>query len=404
MLVALGAALLLTSPAELRSRSAPVHEGWELASSASLGGAGGTQISSGAAGHGNWTKLASFPATVLAGLTEAGEYPELFYGQNLKAVQTARFDVPWWYRTSLPAVAMDAAKSGGLTLLTFEGLNYRANIWVNGKLLATKGSIAGAYRYFDVDISAALATGAGATVAVEVFRSYDWGVDCQQEHGNDTPPMNLQVSCRGRNKSASQDLGITWVDWAPAPHDANLGLWRDVLLTTVPAGLPPVTVRYPGLETALSKDNTAAHVTITAEVTNWGTATLSGSVHAALGALGSAEWAAAHLPGTSPGKPGSHVQAVLNISLAGLSPAKDLWWPWQMGAPNRHNLTMSFAEARAARLREPRLQVSTTVPVGLRSASNVLDGNHNAIFRVNGKRILIRGGGYAPDLLLRMTQ
>lgn len=71
---------------------------------------------------------------------------QVFFSQNMKSVQTARFDVPWWYRVVLPDSAVATAKTGGLVLLTFEGINYRANIWVNGNLLATNTTIAGRLR------------------------------------------------------------------------------------------------------------------------------------------------------------------------------------------------------------------------------------------------------------------
>ena len=59
----------------------------------------------------------------------------------------------------------------------------------------------------------------------------------------------------------------------------------------------------------------------------------------------------------------------------------------------RHNLTMRFTAAGGAAA-EP-----LVTAVGLREATNDLDENNNARFVVNGKQILIRGGGFAPDLL-----
>jgi hypothetical protein len=96
-----------------------------------------------------WLNLSTFPATVLAALDDSGNAAEgvaagqVFFSQNLKLVQTSRFDVHWFYRTLLPDSAASTAKAGGLALLTFQGLNYRANIWVNGKLLASNATIAG---------------------------------------------------------------------------------------------------------------------------------------------------------------------------------------------------------------------------------------------------------------------
>ena len=97
-------------------------------------------------------------------------------------------------------------------------------------------------------------------LAVEVFRSYDWGLDCKADI-----PSNEQVSCRGRDKNHSLDLGISFVDWAPAPHDSNLGLWRGVELMLLPAEAP-ITIRYPQVKTTLSNDGAHASFEIVAEV------------------------------------------------------------------------------------------------------------------------------------------
>jgi exo-1,4-beta-D-glucosaminidase len=51
----------------------------------------------------------------------------------------------------------------------------------------------------------------------------------------------------------------------------------------------------------------------------------------------------------------------------------------------------------------PSASKGVVVPVGLREASNDRNSDNNAVFVVNGKRVLIRGGGWAPDLLQRMS-
>ena len=107
---------------------------------------------------------------------------------------------------------------------------------------------------------------------------------------------------------------------------------------------------------------------------------------------------------------GAALTVTANLSLTGLTDAQ-LWWPWQMGAPTRHNLTMGFAAHSGGGRGEddvhawlgPAASKGKVVPVGLRSASNDLDANNNVVFRVNGRKILIRGGGWAPDLLQRMS-
>ena len=56
------------------------------------------------------------------------------------------------------------------------------------------------------------------------------------------------------------------------------------------------------------------------------------------------------------------------MSLTGISDA-DLWWPWQMGEPTLHNLTMGFTESQfAAEWLGPAASKSDVVAVGLREA------------------------------------
>jgi hypothetical protein len=152
----------------------------------------------------------------------------------------------------------------------------------------------------------------------------------------------------------------------------------------------PHEVRYPGVRTTLMSGNTAAKVEITAELINWGTSSVSGTfqvllsfnappphthtthvyvatistaspttpstgrrAHAPLmlfttrdahhqveiGTLGKAEASSVTL------SPGMTQQVVVNMTLTDLTDA-DLWWPWQMGAPTRHNLTMGFTPSK----------------------------------------------------------
>jgi len=375
--------------ATLGASSVSLRDGWRLAPSANLSGATGGVISSAAYDAERWLPLAA-PVTVLAALSDGGRAAAddflprdgLFFGRALNATDTKLFDTPWWYRHALPAAAAKNVAAGGKAVLTFKGLNYRANVWVAGKLLATNATTEGAYAFHDVDITAALKAGSGTPVlAVEVSRSYDWGLDCDKSH--DVAP-NEQSSCRGRDKNQSQDLGITFVDWAPAPHDANMGLWRGVELSLPPAETP-VTIRYAQVRTTYAQ-TTHADLEIVAEVINWGEHAVTAPVKACIGSL-----VCATLPSFTVAA-GATVQLLTNASTA-VTPETDLWWPWQMGAANQHTLTVTFGRAQMV----PR-------SVGLRDLSaSGLDANNNYVVSVNGQKILIRGGGWGPDLLQRNT-
>src|SRR5207237_9074357 len=61
------------------------------------------------------------------------------------------------------------------------------------------------------------------------------------------------------------DRAITFVDWNPAPPDKNMGLWREVYVTT--SG--PVAVRDPAVVSKVnSPANDSAQLTVTAQLKN----------------------------------------------------------------------------------------------------------------------------------------
>ena len=409
------ACLLIWSSAAALGAAQPQQDisvGWRLASSADATAAGGgAAISQGSFDARSWLALAHFPTTVLGALASNGSAPHanfslpLYHGLALNQTRTSLFDVPWWYRAPLPAAAVAAVAAGrARAVLTFRGVNYRASIWVNGVLLANSSRVEGAFRYHDVDATVALhgctAAAGGAALAVKVSRSFDYGLDCP--HGTATVPENQQVSCRGRSKAEATDLAITFVDWAPAPHDANLGLWRGVGLALPPAAAP-VTARYPQVATRLLPGG-AARLEVMAELQHWGAVTAAAAGGATKGVFTAAvaglfDCASAELS-LAPGE----VRRVLltpdecpALLLRNASGA--LWWPWQMGRATQHNLTTAFVPSAAA----PAATSTTTTQVGLREANVTLDANGNAVLRVNGRRLLVRGGGWAPDLLQRVT-
>ena len=119
--------------------------------------------------------------------------------------------------------------------LNFGGINYRANIWLNGKQIAKSDDVAGAWRTYEFNITDAALLGKPNVLAVQVFAPTD------------------------------TDLAITFVDWNPAPPDKNMGLLREVDITT--SG--PVALRYPAVVSKVdSPANDKAHLTVTALVKN----------------------------------------------------------------------------------------------------------------------------------------
>ena len=93
-------------------------------------------------------------------------YKDIFNGDNLKDLPAKEFEKPWWYRTefNLPGTA-----NGKTIKLKFEGIIYRAEIWLNGKLVADSGTVQGVYRMFEFDVSAIVKKSGKNILAVKVF-------------------------------------------------------------------------------------------------------------------------------------------------------------------------------------------------------------------------------------------
>ena len=160
--------------------SVPLHTGWKLQSGC-VAKSSGDRISLADYRTNGWID-ATVPGTVLGSQVAAGVFPDPFFGMNLRKIPGMDYPVgkifgylpmsdkspyhcSWWYRTEF---ALPAA-SARTTWLHFDGINYRANIWLNGKQIAGSDQVAGAFRSYDFDTSGYLFRGQKNVLAVEVF-------------------------------------------------------------------------------------------------------------------------------------------------------------------------------------------------------------------------------------------
>ena len=177
-----------------------LHKNWQIQSSCEAK-ATGDQISVTSFDAAGWHR-ADIPATVVGALVTDKTYRDPDYAVNLDSFPGmshsnkqlfANTDMPdgspfncsWWYRTEF----VSPAGAGKNVWLNFLGINYRANIWVNGQKIADTNDVAGTYRAYEFNVTQFLKPGKTNALALETFA-----------------PGKL-------------DLGITWVDWNPTPPD-----------------------------------------------------------------------------------------------------------------------------------------------------------------------------------------
>jgi len=178
----LGSTFTLSAHADASPSVMALHEGWSVQSSCKLQAAG-ENISTTAYHPEGWYST-SVPATVLTVQVAAGTYKDPYFGTNLRDIpgttypmgnDFSRLPMPedspyrcgWWYRKQF---AVPASEKGRTHWLRFGGINYRANIWVNGKRVADTSQVAGAYRTYELDVTDSVIPGKPNVVAVETLR------------------------------------------------------------------------------------------------------------------------------------------------------------------------------------------------------------------------------------------
>ncbi len=346
-----------------------LHAGWQLASSCDVHSAG--SVISTAAFHPTGWHATTLPSTVVGALVADGTYPDPYFGENLRSIPGTSYPIgkmfsvlpmpdgspfrcSWWYRTEF---STPEKSSDGRVWLNFGGINNRANIWLNGKKIAGPADVAGAYRTYEFDVTPFLARNGSNVLAVEVF--------AQTEN----------------------DLGINWVDWNPTPPDKNMGLWRDVYLRVT----GPVKIAYPQVVTHLPQNSLdLAELTVEANLENASSQPRSGVLIAEL------EGQTLRQPvELAPGEKRT-VRLTPTAFPALRIRNPELWWPRQMGDPALHSLSLRFAIG-------PRESDAAAIHYGIREVTSEIDTSGHRLFRVNGQRILIRGAGWAPDMLLRQS-
>jgi exo-1,4-beta-D-glucosaminidase len=325
-------------------------DNWRMQSAAAAADDGAV-ISKGNYAAKDWYPI-SVPTTVLAGLVANSEYPQLLEADNLKKVPEARFQSPWWFRREF---AVPAGAKGRRVAIEFKGINYRADVWINGHPIASSTDLVGTYRNFEYYITGLVRSDVPNVLAVRVF-----------------PP------------DPKKDLAITFVDWAPAPPDHNMGLWQDVVLHL----RGPVAVRRPFVQTDLPVPARApARLTIETELTNSADEAVTGTLTAKIDSLQVSQnvTLAAHETRVIAFTPEAFPQLVVAHPR--------LWWPWQLGRPELYGIDLSFAI-------DQHVSDQITSTFGIRRVDSRLQQGR-LLFSINGVDLLILGGGYAPDLLQR---
>jgi exo-1,4-beta-D-glucosaminidase len=185
-----------------------------------------------------------------------------------------------------------------------------------------------------------------------------------------------------------RDLAMTWVDWNPAPPDKDMGLWGGVFLES--SG--PLALRHPQVTTRLDLPSLdSAHLTVEAEVVNATDHAVKGLVEGEID--GAIRFSRAVELG--PRERQNVTFDPAQVSQLNISHPK-LWWPYTLGSPELHALSIGATV-------DGTKSDGRTIQFGIQEITSELTEKGCRLFKVNGRPILIRGGGWSPDMMLRRS-
>ncbi|MFK5972041.1 MAG: glycoside hydrolase family 2 TIM barrel-domain containing protein [Flavobacteriaceae bacterium] len=331
-----------------KSYEIQLTEHWKIQSSSHVHDKGAA-LSSQSYSTTNWHS-AKVPSTVLGTLVSNKVYENPYFGENLKSIPTELFKVPWWYSTNFD---LSEQQASDFASLCFDGINYKANVWLNGQLIADSNAIDGAYRITSFDISKYIIEGKNA-LAIEVI-----------------PPK-------------PGDFSIGFVDWNPAPPDGNMGVFRPVTLQ-LHAG---VNLEKPFVQTKVNLETLKeADLSVSTQLVNYSDASITGVL---IGKIGTVEFSQKlTIAANSEKKIDFTTEAFPQLHF------KDpkLWWPVHLGEPHLYELDLQFQI-------DNHISKTTQVKFGIREVEDYWLNDIHRGYIINGQKVLIKGAGWTDDLFL----
>jgi hypothetical protein len=370
--VALFGAIFSVSAVRAAAIPQPValSSGWQLQDVAKAPESG-AQISTATFAAKGWY-AATVPGTVLTTLVNNRVYPEPLYGENNRPeiIPESLVHTSYWYRTE---IVIPKSYKNRRVWLNFDGINYSAEIWVNGVQV---GTTRGAFIRGNFDITQHVEPGQKAVVALLVSPQPHPGVPHEHTIRDGVGPNGGITAIDGPTFLCT----IGW-DWIPAIRDRDTGIWQKVYLSAT----GPVTIEDPLVTTDLPLPKTdSSDVTVEATLTNLSDQPQKGIVRGTIENIQFSRTAELAPHSTQPitfdakNTPGLHLEH------------PRLWWPNGYGEQNMYHLHLEFTTGQT-------VSDAQDVNFGVRKITYSVPGVETLTISVNGVPVFIRGGDWGLD-------
>ena len=336
--------------------------------------------------------VATVPGTVLTSYLNLGAVPDPFYGDNLSQISDFFAHTNWWYRTELE---LPSNFEGRRVWLNFDGINYRAYVYVNGK---SAGSIDGAFVRGRFDVSEMVVAGKENCIAALIMPVPKPDKIMPKQLSGYTYPVDFP---RNEPTILASD---SW-DWLPTIRDRDTGIWNHVRLTT--SGDVTIENSFASTHFPEAGNLARADVTLKVDLKNHSSRPCKGQLKVRLGDVEFTH------PVTLEGDETKALvldkSAYQQLSLAD----PKLWWPSGHGKQNLYDLTLEFTcGGKVSDVNKSRVGIReytyNHAPLSQWDTSRIVNGvageelskaevKEPLTISCNGKRIFIRGVNWGME-------
>ena len=313
----------------------------------------------------NWidTKIAM---SLVGSLYEAGETDDVYFGKNMfnsegfkteakthfswhPMPKNSPYKYPFWYRCEFDINDIDDKRR---FWLKFNGINFRAEIWLNSKRIASEAGCAGSYRTYDIDIT-------------------KW-------------VLNKNVLAIKVTAQRQDELGLTFVDWLPTPPDDSAGLWQGVDLYST--GI--VAIKDTFVNPVLSDDLKKADINFFCKLVNNTALKFKGKLKISLDEGAFVECSV---------DCEKFDEKIIDMKNQLFDENFSLWYPNDSGSQCLYTLFVRLENSDGETIDV------TEIKYAYRKIKSEINEFGAREFWVNNEKVLIRGAAYAPDILLRQN-
>lgn len=349
----------------------------------------------------NWATT-SLPATVLTALVRNGIYPNPYIGTNnmfipdmsdeynkdynLLKYSHIKNDNPWkkpyWYRNEFN---LSKDFEGKHIWLNLGEINYKAQVWLNGKLVSDTAEVIGMERAFRFDITSQIITGNKNILAIAIYPP--------NHPGKPAPDPLTPLADPGQNMADGQishdytKWDVMGWDWQPSIRDRDMGITEDVFLTTSDD------IEFENLYVTSNlnlPDTTSADLIISADLVNHSEKEQEGVVEVKV-KNGNDVVSFMQAYKVEPNSVKEFFWDKSTIRSLEIVNAK-LWWPCGYGQQNRYTVSLSTVT-------KSKNSAVAAETFGIRKVETFI-GAKERVYKINGHEIYPKGGNWVIDMML----